>query len=70
VVRWAPTAVPKLPLESAELLADGDEAGSVRARLRERVSGPDGDDGGVEPASRPLGGGGCCAVSSCCMGGM
>ena len=30
--------------------ADGDEAESVRARLRERVSSPWGEDGEVEPA--------------------
>ena len=54
VVRWAPTKVSKLPLESA----DGDDAESVRWRLRERVAGPDGDDGGVAPAGQPPGGGG------------
>ena len=43
-----------MPLESA----DGDEAEPVRARLPERVS----DDGGVEPAGRPLGGSRCGAV--------
>jgi hypothetical protein len=51
-------ADPKLPLESA----DGDEAESVRVRLRERVSSPCGDDEGAEPASHPPGGGGCGAV--------
>jgi hypothetical protein len=54
VVVRAPTAAPKLPLESA----DGDGAESVRARLRERVSSPGGDDEGVEPAGHPPGGGG------------
>jgi hypothetical protein len=41
----------------------------VRARLRERVSNPCGDDGGVEPADHPPGGGGCAAllISSRCM---
>jgi hypothetical protein len=39
-------------------LQDGDEAEPVRARLPERVS----DDGGVEPAGRPLGGSRCGAV--------
>jgi hypothetical protein len=47
-------AAPKLQLESA----DGDEVEPVRARLRGRVSSPCGDDGGVEPAGLPLGGGG------------
>ncbi len=42
-------ADPKLPLESA----DGEEAESVRARLRERVSSPCGDDEGAEPAGHP-----------------
>jgi hypothetical protein len=51
-MRWHPekkslgAAAPKLPLE----FADGGEAEPVRARLRERVSSPCGDDGGVEPA--------------------
>ncbi len=39
VVRWAPTEAPKLPLESA----DGDDAESGRARLREIRIG-EGDD--------------------------
>jgi hypothetical protein len=65
VALWAQTAAPKLPLGSAY----GDEPEPVRARLRERVSSPCGDDGGVEPAGLPLGGGGCDTVliSSCCM---
>jgi hypothetical protein len=42
-------AAPKLPLESA----DGDEAESVRARLRERVSSPCGDNGGCVAVLRP-----------------
>ena len=68
MVRWAPTEVSKLPLESA----DGDDAESVRWRLRERVAGPDGDDEGVASAGHPPGGGGCGAVlrSSCCMSGV
>ncbi len=68
VVRWAPTEVPKLPFELMILLllflqkqslesADGDDAESVRWRLREPVAGPDGDDGGVSPAGQPPGGG-------------
>jgi hypothetical protein len=48
VALWAQTAAPKLPLGSAY----GDEPEPVRARLRERVSSPCGDDGGVEPADR------------------
>ena len=51
-------ADPKLPLESA----DGDEAESVRARLRERVSSPCGDDEGAEPAGHPPGGCGAASV--------
>ena len=51
MVRWAPTEVPKLQLESA----DGDDAESVRWRLRERVAVPDGDDGGVASAGQPPG---------------
>jgi hypothetical protein len=47
--------------------ADGDEAESVRARLRERVSSPCGDDGGAEPAGRPLGRGGSVLMSSRCI---
>ena len=46
--------VPKLPLGTAV----GDDAESVRWRLRERVSGPDGDDAGDELGDRALGGGG------------
>jgi MYXO-CTERM domain-containing protein len=42
--------------------ADGDEAESVRVRFRERVSGPCGEDGEVEPAGHPPGGGGCAAL--------
>ena len=38
--------------------ADSDEAESVRARFRERVSSPCGDDGEVDPAGHPPGGGG------------
>ena len=55
----------KVPLESA----DGDMAESVRARLRERVSSPCGEDGDGEPAGHPPGGGGCAALclSSRCM---
>ena len=49
----AQTEVPKLPLESA----DGDDAESMSWRLRERVAGPDGDDGVVSPAGHPPGGG-------------
>ena len=41
-------AAPKLPMESA----DGDDAESVRARLRERVSSPCEDDVGGETAGR------------------
>jgi hypothetical protein len=52
---WASTTDPKVPLDSA----DGDEAESVRVRFRERVSSPCGEDGEVEPASHPPGGGGC-----------
>jgi hypothetical protein len=49
--------------------ADGDEAESVRVRFRERVSSPCGEDGEVEPAGHPPGGGGCAALflSSRCM---
>jgi hypothetical protein len=61
VVLWAPIAAPKLPLESA----DGDEAESGRARLRERCSVPGGDDGAVELANHQPGGGGCCALLVC-----
>ena len=41
----------------------------MRAHLRERVSSPCGDDGEVEPADHPPGGGGCAAllISSRCM---
>ena len=62
---WASTTAPKVPLESA----GGDEAECVRSRLRERVSSPCGDDGEVEPAYHPPGGGGCAAllISSGCM---
>ena len=62
---WASTAAPKVPLESA----GGDEAECVRARFRERVSSPCGEDGEVEPAGHPPGGGGCAALfpSSRCM---
>ena len=42
--------------------AYGDEAECVRARLRERVSSPCGDDEGAELAGHPPGGGGCGAV--------
>ena len=49
-----PAAAPKLPLGPAV----GDDAESVRWRLRERVSGPDGDDAGDELGDRALGGGG------------
>jgi hypothetical protein len=41
--------------------ADGDEAESVRARFRERVSSSCGEDGEVEPAGHPPGGG-CAAL--------
>ncbi len=37
--------------------ADGDEAESVRVRFRERVSGPCWEDGEVESAGHPPGGG-------------
>jgi hypothetical protein len=60
----ASTSAPKVPLESA----GGDEAECVRARLRERVSSPCGDDREVEPACHPPGVGGCAALlilSSC-----
>ena len=55
-----------VPLDSA----DGDEAESVRARFRERASSPCGEDGDVEPAGHPPGGGVCAALflSSRCMG--
>jgi hypothetical protein len=49
---WASTTAPKVPLDAA----DGDEAESVRARFRERVSSPCGEDGEVEPAGHPPGG--------------
>ena len=49
-----PAAAPKLPLGPAV----GDDAESVRWRLRERVSGPGGDDAGDELGDRALGGGG------------
>ena len=41
----------------------------MRVRFRERVSGPCGEDGEVEPAGHPPGGGGCAALflSSRCM---
>jgi len=42
--------------------ADGDEAEPVRARFRERVSSPCGEDGEVETAGHPLGVGGCAAL--------
>jgi len=60
---WASTTAPKSS-------ADGDEAESVRARFRERVSSPCGEVGEVEPAGHPPGGGGCAAalfLSSRCM---
>ena len=62
---WASTTAPKVPLDAA----DGDEAESVRVRFRERVSSPCGEDGEVEPACHPPGGGGCAALfpSSRCM---
>ena len=62
---WASTTAPKVPLDAA----DGDEAEPVRARFRERVSSPCGEDGEVEPAGHPPGGGGCAALfpSSRCM---
>ena len=55
---WASTTAPKVPLDAA----DGDEAEPVRARFRERVSSPCGEDGEVETAGHPLGGGGCAAL--------
>ena len=64
VERAAGATAPKLPLEPA----DGDDAGSVRARLRERVSAPVGDDGGDERVGHPPGGGGCRPMSSSCRG--
>ena len=62
---WASTTAPKVPLDAA----DGDEAEYVRVRFRERVSSPCGEDGEVEPAGHPPGGGGCAALfpSSRCM---
>ena len=62
---WASTTAPKVPLDAA----DGDEAESVRVRFRERVSSPCGEDGEVEPAGHPPGGGDCAALfpSSRCM---
>jgi hypothetical protein len=64
---WASTTDPKVQLDSA----DGDEAESVRVRFRERVSSPCGEDGEVDPAGHPPGGGGCAALflSSRCMEG-
>ena len=66
---WASTTAPKVPLDAA----DGDEAEPVRARFRERVSSPCGEDGEVETAGHPLGGGGCAALfpsSRCIFGGL
>jgi hypothetical protein len=62
---WASTTAPKVQLDAA----DGDEAESVRVLFRERVSSPCGEDGEVEPAGHPPGGGGCAALfpSSRCM---
>ncbi len=54
---WASTTAPKVPLDASY----GDEAEPVRARFRERVSSPCGEDGEVETAGHPLGGGGCAA---------
>ena len=53
-------SAPKLQLESA----DGDKTEPVRVCLREHVSSPCWDDGGVNPAGRPLGGGGCVTLQS------
>jgi hypothetical protein len=62
---WASTTDPKVQLDSA----DDNEAESVRVCFRERVSSPCGEDGEVEPAGHPPGGGGCAALflSSSCM---
>ncbi len=62
---WASTTDPKVQLGAA----DGDEEESVRVSFRERVSSPCGEDGEVEPAGHPPGGGGCAALfpSSRCM---
>ncbi len=62
---WVSTTAPKVPLDDA----DGDEAESVRARFRERVSSPCGEDRQVETAGHPPGGVGCAALfpSSRCM---
>ena len=62
---WASTTAPKVPLE----FAGGDEAECVRARLRDRVSSPCGDDGEVELDNHPTGAGGCAAllIPSRCM---
>ena len=62
---WASTTAPKVQLDAA----DGDEAESVRARFRECVSSPCGEDGEVETAGHPPGGVGCAALfpSSRCM---
>ena len=62
---WVSTTAPKVLLDAA----DGDEAECVRERFRERVSSPCGEDGEVETAGHPPGGGGCAALfpSSRCM---
>ena len=55
---WASTTAPKVQLDAADV----DEAEPVRAGFRERVSSPCGEDGEVESAGHPLGGGGCAAL--------
>jgi hypothetical protein len=62
---WVSTTDPKVQLDAA----DGDEAECVRARFRERVSSPCGEDGEVETAGHLPGGGGCADLfpSSRCM---